>query len=93
MADTTFKPDTSGIREVLKSGPVRAEVEKAARRIAASANAMAPRRHGYTAAPPYGCYVDEGGYTAVGKIVAQTEMAKRDNAKNQTLLKALGGAR
>ena len=89
---STFRSDTAGIRAALKSKPVRAEVEKAARKIAGSANGMAPKSHGYKA-KPYGCYVDEGGYTVVGKIVAQTEMAKRDNAKNQTLLKALGGAR
>lgn len=90
---STFKADIAGIRAALKSRPVRAEVEKATRRIAGAANSMAPGRHGYTGAPPYGCYVDEGAYTVVGKVVAQTEMAKRDNAKNQTLLKALGGAR
>lgn len=90
---STFKADIAGIRAALKSGPVRAEVEKATRRIAASANGMAPKGHGYKGAPPYGCYVDDGAYTVVGKVVAQTEMAKRDNAKNQTLLKALGGAR
>ena len=89
---STFKSNLAGIRAALKSEPVRAEVEKATRKIADSANGMAPDRHGY-AVEPYGCYVDEGAYTAVGKIVAQTEMAKRDNAKNQTLLKALGGAR
>ena len=89
---STFSSDIAGIRAALKSKPVRAEVEKATRKIANSANGMAPKRHGYKA-KPYGCYVDEGAYTVVGKVVAQTEMAKRDNAKNQTLLKALGGAR
>ena len=91
--DSHFKMDIAGVRATLKSEKVRAMVEKATRRVAASANGMAPAYHGYTGAQPYGCYVDEGGYTVVGKVVAQTEMAKRDNAKNQTLLKALGGAR
>lgn len=90
---STFKASIAGIRAALKSQSVRAEVEKATRRVAGAANGMAPKRHGYVGAPPYGCYVDEGAYTVVGKVVAQTEMAKRDNAKNQTLLKALGGAR
>ena len=89
---SAFRADITGIRAALKSKPVRAEVEKATRRIAGTANGMAPKRHGY-AVKPYGCYVDEGAYTVVGKVVAQTEMAKRDNAKSQTLLKALGGAR
>lgn len=90
---STFKSDIAGIRAALKSSPVRAEVEKAARRVAGAANGMAPKRHGYTGPRPYGCYVDDGAYTVVGKVVAQTAMARRDNAKNQTLLKALGGAR
>ena len=90
---STFVVDIAGVRAALKSEPVRAEVEKATRRIEGVANGMAPERHGYTGAPPYGAYVDEGAYTVVGKVVAQTEMARRDNAKNQTLLKALGGAR
>ncbi|MCR4870834.1 MAG: hypothetical protein K5859_05995 [Atopobiaceae bacterium] len=90
---STFRADIAGIRAALRSKPVRAEVEKAARRIAGAANGMAPKHHGYTGPRPYGCYVDDGAYTVVGKVVAQTEMARRDNAKNQTLLKALGGAR
>ena len=57
---STFKADIAGIRAALKSRPVRAEVEKATRRIAGAANSMAPGRHGYTGAPPYGCYVDDG---------------------------------
>ena len=90
---STFKPDIAGIRATLKSDSVRDVVTKATRKVAASANGMAPKGHGYTAASPYGCYVDDGSYTVIGKVVAQTEMARRDNAKNGTLLKALGGAR
>lgn len=90
---SAFRADVAGVRAALKSKPVRDEVERATRRVARAANGMAPRRHGYTQARPYGCYVDEGAYTVVGKVVAQTELARRDNAKNQTLLKALGGAR
>lgn len=92
MADVIFRTSIAGIRAALKSPHVRKAVEKAARKAAARANAMAPREHGYKARP-YGCYVDDGGYTVIGKVVAQTSMARRDNARNNTLLKAIGGAR
>lgn len=89
MADG-FRADMAGVRAALKSGPVRAEVARSTRRVGARANAIAPG-HGYRSVEPYGTYVDDGGYTVVGKVVAQTEMARCDNAKNGTLLKALGG--
>lgn len=37
---------------------------------------------------PYGAYVDEGAYTAIGKVVCKTALGRYDNATNNTILKS-----
>lgn len=38
--------------------------------------------------PPYGCHVDLGTYSAIGKVVCKTALGRADNARNNTILKA-----
>lgn len=91
MAKATLRLDMAGVRQVLRSPETAAVLRSKAEQGASRANSMAPKGHGYTSAPPYGAYVDVGEYTAIGKVAANTEMARRDNAKNGTLRKCLGG--
>jgi len=37
---------------------------------------------------PYGAYVDEGSYAAIGKVVCRTALGRYDNAINNTILKS-----
>lgn len=72
---------TGAIREVLKSSPVNAELDRRARRIAAAAGA------GYEA-------VDSTGKNRErSAVIASSYKARVDNARNNTLLRALGAGR
>lgn len=84
-----FQPNISGIRFVLRSEEVQAEirslVEPIAQRATASAAAGADS---HTAGAVYRAYVDLGSYTAIGKVVCGNAAARHDNAHNNTLLKS-----
>lgn len=66
MANVDFKPDIGGIRSILKSGPVAAELGKIAGRTTTTANRIAA---GYGRSGVYRTYVDQGRYTAIGKTI------------------------
>lgn len=88
MSQWTYKPKKSGIRALMKSDGMRAVVGAKAEEIASSARAMA--------AEPGAVYASR---TGIGKMSAHgyaytaNGKAMRDNARNDTLDRALGGAR
>lgn len=77
MSKVKFKLNGAGVRQLLKSSEMRAIVQRHA---SATANA---------AGPGYASGVFDAGSRVVGKAYADTWEAKRSNAKNNTLLKAL----
>lgn len=77
MSTVKFKLNGAGVRELLKSAEMEAIVGKYA---ATTANA---------AGSGYASDVLHLGTRVVGKAYADTWEAKRQNAKNNTLLKAL----
>lgn len=79
MSKVKFKLNGAGVRALLKSGEMASIVEGHAARIAGSSGS------GYAS----GTF--NAGSRVVGKAYAETWQAKRDNAKNNTLLKNLKG--
>lgn len=77
MSKVKFKLNGAGVRELLKSAEMREIVQRYA---SGTANA---------AGPGYASEVLNMGTRVVGKAYADTWEAKRSNAKNNTLLKAL----
>ena len=77
MSKVKFKKNPAGVRELLNSGAMEKIVAQHAARIAKTAGA------GYEST------TFQAGTRVVGKAYADTWAAKRDNAKNNTLLKAL----
>ena len=76
MAEVRFELNRKGVRELLRSEEVQQMLAgKAQRRM------------------PDGCKVDTqaGKNRANARITAVTDEARRDNLKNNTLLKAIGG--
>lgn len=78
-----FVPNIAGIRAALKSDGVQAALASITEPIAmaATANAMDDQA-------VYKSYVDVGAYTAIGKVVCGNIAARRDNARNNTILKS-----
>jgi hypothetical protein len=87
MAD--FVPNIDGIRAVLKSAGVQAELRSLVEPMAAAATDMAAANaDSHTRGAVYKAYVDVGNFTAIGKVVCGNMAARRDNALNNTILKA-----
>ena len=78
-----------GFEKILRHAKVEEILRKHADEIAAYANALDNHKpgepDGYIAA------VKEGKSRSRGSVVTGTQAAKADNAKNNTLIKALGG--
>lgn len=74
-----FKLNTKGVGEFLKSEPVKNMISERANEIASRAGA------GYEADTQI------GQKRATGRVKAATAKAKKDNKKNNTLLKAVRG--
>ena len=84
-----FRPDIGGIRSVLRSQEVQHELRQIVEPIAANANGIAAaNENSHTRGAEYRAYVDVGNYTAIGKVVCGNAAARRDNAHNNTILKA-----
>lgn len=77
MSKVKFKLNGAGVRELLKSGEMEQVVAQHAARVAGTAGAG------------YDSTTFMTGTRVVGKAYADTWAAKRDNAKHNTLLKAL----
>lgn len=78
-----IRTNIEGVRAVLKSGGVQAQLASITMPIAeaATANAQEPEA-------VYKSYVDVGEYTALGKVVCGNQAARRDNAHHNTILKS-----
>lgn len=86
-----FKADRGGVIEFLRSAPVADLVGDHAERVCSRANAAAdPTGLDVPIGDLYDVRVDDGRFTAVGKVVAVGKVAKHDNAENNTLVRALG---
>lgn len=86
MNDVRFKLDVRGLNELMKSGAMLAIVNDAAGQIAGAANSMDGGGYEVRAAHPLS-------FDGVGRVYAKTPKAKAQNRKNNTLLKAAGGAK
>lgn len=92
--------DMGGVREYLRSPGVTQMVDVAARGVAERANGLA-RFHSEFRMPAYRSAVYQGKYTAVGVVAGNrlgsggtgADPVRAENAKHNTLLKAIGGAR
>ena len=78
-----FRHDIGGIREVLRGDGVQSALRAAASPIAARANGNARER-----GAEYEAYVDVGRFSALGKVVCGNAAARRDNLRNNTILKS-----
>ena len=78
MSKVRIELNAQGVRELLKSGEVAAECEEQAKAIAGRAG------DGYEIEPRN--YPERSGYA----VIAATTEARKDNLKNNTLLKASG---
>lgn len=78
MSKVKFVLNRAGVREILQSPEIAAAVKDYTNQVQGRAGA------GYEAS-----VMTKN--RAVGRVTAETREAKRDNSKNNTLLKALGG--
>lgn len=81
MSKVEIKLNSAGMEELLRSPAVMADLRARANRIARSAG------FGYRV------YVEQGRSRARASVVAGSRRARRDNARNNTLLRALGAGR
>lgn len=83
MADKIrFKLNLAGLNELMKSGEMQAVLNSAAGQIAGAAG------DGYEAEAAHPI-----SFVAIASVRAATSEARRENSENNTLLKAVGGAR
>ena len=82
MAKTKFKLDLNGLRQLLKSEPMKEQVKQAAERVANTASNMSGEEYDSRAATL--------NYTSVATAFPNSKEAAHDNYENNTLLKALG---
>ncbi len=84
-----FRPDASGIREVLSSAAVRDATYAKAQEIAAKANAMAgngePADH-----PAYTAHRGENSNVGIANVSTSSRHGANDNSAHHTLQKAGG---
>ena len=80
MSKVKFVLNPAGVREILQSPEIADAVKEYTRQVQARAG------DGYEMSV---MTVNR----AVGRVTAETKEAKRDNSKNNTLLKALGGSK
>ena len=80
MNDVRIEINDAELRKILKSDAMKAMLVKQANRVVGRAGT------GYDADPPH-----ESEYRAIVNVFPATSAAKRDNLKNNTLLKAMGG--
>lgn len=79
MNDVKIKLNSAGIRELLKSPGVTQAVTEAAKSVQNRAG------------DGYSMNVRSGRNRAIAEVTAETYKARRDNSKNNSLLKALFG--
>lgn len=80
MADVEFKLNLVGLNELMKSSEMQAHLEVASARVADMAG------------KGFGHRVGVASFTAIGNVFAENKEAAKQAYKDNTLLKALGGA-
>jgi len=75
-----FKLNLPGLNELMKSGEMQAALQAAGSAVARAAGA------------DYGVRVHEASWVAIANVYPASKEAAADNAKNNTLLKAVGAA-
>ena len=85
MADVSFRPNISGIREILHSGGVKAELQSHADRIANACNAQAEAHYGPLEVPAYWSAVNDHRNVAVGRVFTASKMGRLDERHHHTL--------
>lgn len=80
MSNVEIKINNDELRNILKSDAMQQMLIKQANRVVSRAGS------GYAADPPH-----TSSQRAIVNVYAETSAAKRDNLKNNTLLKAMGG--
>ncbi|MBQ9058524.1 MAG: hypothetical protein IJ125_05020 [Atopobiaceae bacterium] len=88
MAKVTFTPDMTGIREILHSDEVQAELEAIAEVMCEQANDAA-RRHvsvrSWNTVPAYDHHMDQGKYTSIATVHTVSAQGRQDHAIHKTL--------
>lgn len=82
MSKIRFELNLAGLNEIMKSGEMQAMLDSAARSIAGSAG------DGYEVESAHPI-----SFVAIASVRAATKEARKENSENNTLLKALGGAK
>lgn len=82
MSKIKFKLNLSGLNALMKSGEMQGVLNDAAAQIAGAAG------DGYAAETAHPI-----SFVAIASVYADTAAARRENNQNNTLLKAVGGAR
>lgn len=77
-----FRLNLPGLNELMKSGEMQAVINSAAQNIVSAAG------DGYEAESAHPI-----SFVAIASVRAATDEARRDNNRNNTLLKAVGGTR
>ena len=85
MANVRFTPNIGGIRAVLHSAGVKAQLAEHAERIAGACNEQASDHMGDLDVPAYGSAVNDHRTTSVGRVFTASKMGCIDEAHNHTL--------
>ena len=80
MANTFFKLNLPGLNELMKSAEMKAVLEEAGNEVAAGAGG------------DYGVRVHDATWVSIVNIYPDSKEAAKDNAENNTLLKALSSS-
>lgn len=81
MADFDFKLNLAGLNELMKSAEMQSVLEDAGQRVASAPGGS------------YGSRVHTASFVAICNVYPEDANAAKDNAKNNTLLKALGSVK
>lgn len=88
MAKVKFEPDMAGIREILHSEPVQAELDAIAQQMTLDANVMA-YNHGFNrlwqVVPSYDHGMVQGKYTSIATVHTVSKQGRIDEATHHTL--------
>ena len=88
MARFHFEPDMAGIREILHSDAVQAELDSIATGLCGTANAMAAD-HGSTRSwntvPAYDHHMVQGRFTSIATVHTVSAQGRRDQSQFHTL--------
>ena len=81
MSKVDFELDINGLRELMKSGEMKAVLDEAGRSVAGRAKSMS--------GADYGHRVHDASYVSIVNVYPDSEEVAKDNYENNTVLKAL----